>query len=99
MLIAPQGMSFKGDKLTERGVEPRTQANIYETSAGPFTILVEGAGTLRGQTQESSSDEERGNTPIDVIQPRIYDRVYWILGIAFALLGIAFFRLYGRPAA
>ena len=96
-LIVPKGMSLKGAKLTELGVEPRTQASIYGVGFGAFEATVEGAGTLRNPAAEME-EEGGGGTPVDVLPPKIYERVYWVLGLAFGILGIAFFRLYRRPA-
>jgi 5-hydroxyisourate hydrolase-like protein (transthyretin family) len=98
-LIVPRGMSLKGDKLQSMGTEPRTQASIYAVAFGPFTATVEGAGTIRNQTAPADESEEGGGTPVDVIPPKIYDRVYWVLGLAFGILGIAFYQLYRRPSA
>ena len=96
-LIVPKGMSLKGDKLQELGLEPRTQASIYGVGFGSFNATVEGAGTLRNPAADTE-EEGGGGTPVDVIPPKIYDRVYWVLGFAFSILGIAFYRLYRRPA-
>ena len=96
-LIVPKGMSLKGDKLQELGLEPRTQASIYGVGFGSFNATVEGAGTLRNPAADTE-EEGGGGTPVDVIPPKIYDRVYWVLGLAFSILGIAFYRLYRRPA-
>jgi hypothetical protein len=97
-LIVPRGMSLKGDKLQSLGVEPRTQASIYAATFGAFTATIEGAGTLRNQAAPEESEED-GGTPVDIIPPRIYDRVYFVLAFAFGILAIAFYRLYRRPAA
>jgi hypothetical protein len=97
-LIVPRGMSLKGDKLTDLGVEPRTQASIYGVNYGAFSATVEGAGTLRNPAAESEEDGG-GGTPVDILPPKIYDRVYFVLAFAFGILGIAFYRLYRRPAA
>lgn len=97
-LIVPRGMTLKGAKLQELGVEPRTQASIYGVGFGPFAATVEGAGTLRNPAADAE-EEGSGGTPVDILPPRIYDRVYWVLGFAFSILGIAFYRLYRRPAA
>lgn len=97
MLVAPRGMTLKGEKLISKGTEPRTQASIYEVASGAFTALVEGAGSIRNQAQES--EQEDGGTPVDIIPPRIYDAMYPILGLAFAILGLAFYKLLRSPSA
>lgn len=91
-LIVPRGVTVKGDGLKELGTEPSTQAAIFQLPNAKVNFTIEGAGTLSSQGTATSSEGEgdSGGPPIDVIQPKIYDRLYWILGLGFAILAIAF---------
>ncbi len=90
----PKGITLKGDNLTPMGEEPRTGAAIIEAKNGPLTLTIEGAGSL-SNAAEPQSEEDQG-PPIDQIPPRIYDRLYVILGLCFSILGVAFFILYRK---
>lgn len=93
-LIVPRGVSVKGEGLKELGTEPSTQAAIYQLPNAKVNFTIEGAGTLSSPSTSSGGEEENSGPPIDVIAPKIYDRIYWILGISFGMLAIAFVYLF-----
>ena len=94
-LVAPQGVAIKGENLKLEGQEPRTQASVYTVTAPDYKIQIEGTGSLRGPT--ASSDDDSRPT-IQQILPRLYDRVYLVLGLAFAILAVGFILFYRREA-
>ena len=91
-VIAPRGVSLKSDALTFLTNEPRTMASVFTAKNGPLNISIEGAGTL-ANTAPPAEEEEQG-PPIDTIFPRIYDRIYWVVGLVAAIFGLAFYLLY-----
>ena len=91
-VIAPRGVSLKSDALTFLTNEPRTMASVFTAKNGPLNISIEGAGTL-ANTAPPAEEEEQG-PPIDTIFPRIYDRIYWVIGLVAAIFGLAFYLLY-----
>lgn len=91
-LVVPQGVTAKGDDIELAGQEPTTQASIYKIKNANFTVQVEGTGAL--QDAAASSGEDSGAPNIEEVKPRIYDRLYWILGMAFAVLGLGTVVLY-----
>lgn len=97
-LVAPQGVKFVSDSLQSLGPEPRTQATVYELKGDDFTIGVEGTGTLRDGVQSSENGAaaaESDNTPgIDMVKPRLYQRIAWIVGLALAMLVLGMAMLY-----
>jgi hypothetical protein len=94
-LIIPRGVTVKGETLKELGVEPRTQASIYSMPNGaPVTFLVEGAGTISNPAAEEN--EESAGPPVEQLPPKLYDRLPWILGMTFAILGLAFYWFYRK---
>lgn len=90
-LIAPRGVTLTGDALTAAGVEPSTQAAIYNVSASEFEVQVAGSGSIR-------SEEESG-PGVEQILPRVYDRLVLILGLAAAILILGFVMLLRRGAS
>lgn len=89
-LVVPNGVTLKGDDIELAGQEPKTQASIYRIKAASFKVEVDGSGSLQ-QAEASSSqggDDDSGMPTIQEVKPRIYDRLYWILGMSFAILGL-----------
>ena len=92
-LVIPTGVTVKGDDIELAGQEPKTQAAIYRIKGASYKVEVEGAGSLQ-QPQAASQDEDNGAPGIQEVKPRIYDRLYWILGMSFAILALGSFVLY-----
>jgi hypothetical protein len=92
-LVIPTGVTVKGDNLALAGQEPKTQANIYRIKGDEYKLMVEGTGSL-SPTSEASGGEDNGAPAIQEVKPRIYDRLYLILGIAFATLAAGSVALY-----
>ena len=92
-LVAPNGVTLKGDNIELAGQEPKTQATIYQIKGASYKVEVEGTGSLQ-QPGAASSDEDNGMPTIQEVKPRIYDRLYWILGMAFGILGLGSVLLY-----
>ena len=99
-LVAPQGVTLKGSDIELAGTEPSTQASVYKIKTANYTVQVEGTGALAGAGGASasgggaSSEEDNGAPTLQEVRPRIYDRLYWILGMAFAVLGLGSVVLY-----
>ncbi len=91
-LIAPDGVTLKGDGLEPRGQEPRTKASIYQMKAGSFKVEISGTGSLR---QARSSEPEGESGPqVTTVLPKIYAKLYWILGLGLGILALGFILLY-----
>jgi hypothetical protein len=96
-LVIPSGVTVKADNLELAGQEPKTQASTYRIKGDAYTVAVEGTGSLQGGGGDSSasgSDDDSGAPNIEEVKPRIYDQLYWILGIAFATLALGSAVLY-----
>jgi hypothetical protein len=85
-LVVPNGVTVKSDDLELSGTEPKTQATIYRIKNASFKVEVQGAGLLQEQSQGSADDS--GQPQVQEVKPRIYESLYWILGMAFAILGL-----------
>jgi hypothetical protein len=99
-LVAPQGVTLKGDDIEVAGTEPSTQATVYKLKTANYTVQVEGTGALNqagaggGGGAGASSEEDNGAPTLQEVRPRIYDRLYWILGMAFGVLALGSVLLY-----
>lgn len=91
-LVAPPGVTLKGDNIESVGQEPKTQAVIYKVKGASFTVEIEGMGSM--QAENGGGDAPEGAPTIEVVPPRIYDKMYWILGLAFGILGLGSFLLF-----
>jgi hypothetical protein len=93
-LVAPQGVELKGDGLEAVGREPRSQAQIFGVKRAPFEVEIQGTGSIR--SSESAAEDEDSGPGIQQILPRLYDRVYIVLGLAILILALGFAMLYRR---
>ncbi len=98
-LVIPNGVTVKGDNLELAGQEPKTQASIYRIKGNEYKVEVAGTGSLSPAAEASpGGDEDNGSPGIQEVKPRIYDRLYWVLGIAFATLALGGVVLYRSSA-
>jgi hypothetical protein len=84
-LVVPSGVTAKSDDLELAGQEPKTQASIYRIKNANFKVEVDGLGSLQ---QPGGSGDDNGQPQVQEVKPRIYENLYWILGMAFAILGL-----------
>lgn len=110
-LVAPVGVTLKGDAIESVGQEPRTQATIYNVKGTSFHIQIEGSGSLRAAA-ESAASEDAGPS-IEQIMPKVFAgidgsagivqklaSVKWILLLSFGVLALGFLLLYrAQPPA
>lgn len=92
-LVAPRGVTIAGEGVVPLGEEPQTKASIFDVKNPDFTVTIEGEGSLREPGGAPGETEESG-PGIQQIPPRLYDRLYWVLGLAVAILGLGFAILY-----
>jgi hypothetical protein len=97
-LVIPTGVTVKGENLELAGQEPKTQANIYRIKGDEYKVAVEGTGSLTPAAEASGGEDDTGAPTIQEVKPRIYDRLYLILGIAFATLAAGSVVLYRSNA-
>jgi hypothetical protein len=97
-IVAPQGVTLKGEGIEALGQEPTTQATIYEAKSATVDVLVEGTGGLRAAAGESGGEEEEGGPGIQQIRPRVYDRLIPVLALSGVILGLTLALAYRRRA-
>lgn len=89
-LVFPSGVKVSGSMLESNGVEPNTQAAIYTLKGTAYRIEIDGAGSLRRQPPAAAPPSEEEAPSFEMVLPRVYDRLYWILGLVGGLLVIGF---------
>jgi hypothetical protein len=94
-LIVPPGVSLSGAGVEPLGQEPTTQASIYQTKAATFKVDISGTGTLRAPESETGSE----GPGIQQILPRLYDRLWWIVGLSMAILAAGGALLFRKQAS
>jgi hypothetical protein len=100
-LVTPNGVTLSGDGLKDLGTEPRTQAHVYEVAPGAsYEANIQGTGVLEtGQAQNQDSDDDSGSPKVHPGMARVYDRLYWVLGLAFGILALGGALLYRKGPA
>ncbi len=93
-LVVPAAVEIKGPGLETLGREPRTQAQIFNVKGKSVEVEIQGAGSIR--PAEAAPEDEESGPGIQQILPRIYDRIYVIVGLAVAILVLGFLMLYRR---
>jgi hypothetical protein len=94
-LVAPQGVTLKGDNLKPPQQITDSQASVYEVEGREFKVEIEGAASAAA---DSSGQGDSGSS-LDQILPQIYNNVYPILGLAFGILILGFYMLYRKDTA
>ena len=97
-LLLPKGIKPEGAGIKEMGVEPSTQAMIYDVTTKALNLTLTGTGQVNS-LQPTERSEDDGPT-IEQIQPPGFDRnKYWILGLMLSILAVSFIAQYARGAA
>ncbi|HEX4169494.1 MAG TPA: hypothetical protein VHZ55_28870 [Bryobacteraceae bacterium] len=93
-LIAPAGVTLSGKDLRSVGTEPKTQATIYTVLAdGDYSADISGTGSLHPPDSGAAPDTS-DEPPVTQGLPRLYAHIYWLLGLAFAILALGLVMLY-----
>ena len=100
-LVTANAVTLSGENLKDLGTEPRTQAHVYEVPAGAsFELNIEGAGALRTEAAQNQNQEDDSGAPKTTAgMARIYNRLYWVLGLMFGILTVGGALLYRKGAA
>jgi hypothetical protein len=97
-LVTPATVTLTGDGIESLGQEPRTKAHIYNAGSVDYTVTISGTGSLRGPEAEAPA-EDTGEPQLEEQNARVYSRMYWVLVLAFVILGLGGVLLYRRGAA
>ncbi len=97
-LVTASSVTLSGDNLEDLGQEPQTQAHIYNVKGKDFKVTISGTGALTGPGAAQPKDDS-GAPQVEESNARIYTRLYWVLGLTFALLGAGGVMLYRKGTA
>ena len=114
-IVAPQGITFKGDGIEEAGQEPTTKATIYNVTGANLKVNVNGVAVPPQQAQGGADDSPNNGSPaISENLPKLFGltvadsnfwqaitSVKWVLLSVLGMLAIGFVLLYrkGNPEA
>jgi hypothetical protein len=96
-LVTPPAVTLEG--VESLGQEPQTKAHIYSAGDSAYTVQITGTGSLRNAEPAAADDEDQGQPQLEEKAARVYSRMDWVLGLAFAILGLGGVLLYRRSAA
>jgi hypothetical protein len=97
-IVTPLTVRLTGEGIKEMGVEEQVQARLYQVTAGAFNVTIEGTGTIR-ERQGNSPEEDPGQPKTTEIMAKVYDRMYWILGLTFGIMALGGTLLFRKGPA
>jgi hypothetical protein len=103
-LVVPDGVTIEGAGLEEVGTEPKTQAKIYNVKTDAFAFKLSGSGSISlegagGSEGSASQEDDTGQPPLVQSNPRIYEKLPLVMGLAGAILLLGFILLYRSSKA
>lgn len=98
-LVTQPSVTLSGDGIDDLGQEPQSQAHTYRLRAANFRVKIEGTGSLRGNTNSASGDDDSGAPQIAQAPARVYTELPWVLGLTLGILMLGGLMLYRKGAA
>jgi hypothetical protein len=95
-LIAPNGVTLKGEHLNDLGLEPQSQAHIYGLDGAAYKIELSGAVVAVAAAADAGASE--GGPRPEEEPPHTQALRTPILALALAILAVGFAMLYRAPA-
>jgi hypothetical protein len=94
-LIAPSGVTLTSNDVQNIGVEPKTQATIYNVKVPSFSVDIAGTGSLHPpDTSDSTSAPDPDSPSVEQAVPQIYQHLPWLAAIALGILALGLVVLY-----
>jgi hypothetical protein len=81
------------------GVEQEVQARLYQVTAPSYAVKIEGTGSIRERQGKADPAEDPGQPKTEEILAKVYDKMYWILGLTFGILALGGTLLFRKGAA
>jgi len=98
-VVTPVSVQLSGDGLKEVGVEQDVQARLYEVTGPSFDVKIQGTGSIRDRQSDAASQEDTGQPKTTEILARVYDKMYWVLGLTFGMLALGGTLLFRKGPA
>jgi hypothetical protein len=110
-IVAPQGITFKGDGIVEAGTEPQTKATIYNVANADLKVNIEGVAVQQQAAGGGDDTAQQGNggPAISENLPKLFGltiadgnlwqsvlSVKWVLLSVLGMLAIGFVLLYRK---
>jgi hypothetical protein len=95
-IAAPPGVTITSESLTEMGVEPRTQATLFEAPPdAPLQLAISGQGRLGPPpgAEAESAGGGGGGGGLRVAPAPIEKELIWVLALSCGILGVGFYHL------
>ena len=86
-IVTPLSVKLSGDGIKEMGVEQEVQARLYQVTAPSYSVKIEGTGSIRERQSKAGPEEDTGQPKTTEILARVYDKMYWVLGLTFGNAG------------
>jgi hypothetical protein len=98
-IVTPLSVQLSGDGIKELGVEQDVQARLYQVTTPSYAVKIEGTGSIRERQAKAGPEEDTGQPKTTEILARIYDKMYWVLGLTFGILALGGTLLFRKGAA
>jgi hypothetical protein len=107
LLVTPEAVKLSGTAIKEDGIKELGQngarARVYEVSAAEgasYEVGIDGIGALQtGGGEAEQQNEDDGSPKPTAGNARVYERLPWVLGLTFSILGLGGALLYRRSPA
>jgi hypothetical protein len=96
-LIAPNGVTLKGDQLNDLGMEPQSQAHVYGLEGTAYKIELSGAVAAAAAADAGDAGASDGAPQIEEVLPHALGQRTLIVGLALGVLAVGFAILYRKP--
>jgi hypothetical protein len=97
-LIAPNGVTLKGDHLNDLGLEPQSQAHIYGFEGTAYKIELRGAVAAAADADAGDAGASDGAPQVEEELPHALGQRTLILVLALGVLAVGFAILYRAPS-
>ncbi|MBZ5634454.1 MAG: carboxypeptidase-like regulatory domain-containing protein [Acidobacteriia bacterium] len=100
-VVTPLSVRISGDGIRDVGVEQDVQARLYQITGPSFEVKIEGTGSIRDRQSNASNapEEDTGQPKTTEILAKVYDKMYWVLGLTFGILALGGTLLFRKGAA
>src|SRR5262249_5928156 len=96
-------VQVSGDGVQHEADPPNLNAHLYSFTGTSFNLKVEGTGSIRtnddNNQDQPQAKEDTGAPETKEIQPRIYEKLYWVLGLTIGILALGGAMLFRRGTA
>jgi hypothetical protein len=100
LLVAPDGVTLKGEGVESRGQEPRSKASIYSVKTAAYKVEIAGSMPTAPAAADADSGDN-GGPSLEEVSPKILrQNMKWILALALGIRALGFLVLYrAQPVA